>query len=145
MIKELEPFKFSTEIPLRWKDIDQFGHVNNANYLTLFEVARFYYCLEVNQWNWNKDKFIIASAHVDYLRPLFFPANAKIYLRIDDIGTKSFNFHYAITYLKNDVEKLAATGHTTQVMYDLDQQKTIPIPSHLLEQWKGYEKNLKFN
>lgn len=144
MIPQLEPFKFSTSIQLRWKDIDQFGHVNNANYLTFFEVARYYYCLEVNQWNWDSDKFIIASAQIDYLRPLFYPGDIKVYLRISDIGEKSFSFYYAITFLKNGVEKLSATGKTTQVMYDLKHQKTIPIPEHLLNQWQAYEKTEYF-
>lgn len=140
MISQLEPFKFSTTIQLRWKDIDQFGHVNNANYLTFFEVARFYYCLEVNNWNWDQDQFLIASAKIDYLRPLFYPGDIKVYLRISDIGEKSFSFYYAITYLKNGIEKLAALGQTTQVMFDLKNQKTIPIAARLTEQWGNYEK-----
>ena len=140
MIPQLVPFTFCCQIPLRWKDIDQFGHVNNANYLTFFEVARFYYCRDVNQWDWDQDQFLIASVKVDYLRPLFFPNNLNMYLRISDVGSKSFNFHYAITYLKNDVEKLAATGQSTQVMYDLRSQKSIEIPERLLNQWKAFEK-----
>jgi acyl-CoA thioesterase FadM len=40
-------------------------------------------------------------------------------LRIGDIGDKSFVFHYAITFEKNGIEKLAATGQSTQVFYDI--------------------------
>jgi len=140
MIPQLAPFNFQTTIQLRWKDIDQFGHVNNAVYLTYFETARYYYNRDVNQWDWNQDQYIIASIKVDYLRPIFYPGDIKVYLRIGDIGDKSFVFHYAITFEKNGIEKLAATGQSTQVFYDVRNQKTIPIPERIIKQWKAFEK-----
>jgi len=144
MISALEPFNFSTTIQLRWKDIDQFGHVNNAVYLTYFETARFYYNRDVNQWNWDEDQYIIASVKVDYLRPLFYPGDIKVYLRTTEVGEKSFCFHYAITFMKNGVEKLAATGQSTQVFFDLKNQKTIPIPERIVKQWEAFEKKEYF-
>ena len=140
MIPQLIPFQYSTTIQLRWKDIDQFGHVNNAVYLTYFETARYYYNRDVNQWDWNQDQYIIASIKVDYLRPIFYPGDIKVFLRIGDIGDKSFVFHYAITFEKNGIEKLAATGQSTQVFYDIRNQKTIPIPERIMKQWKAFEK-----
>lgn len=144
MISALVPFNFSTTIQLRWKDIDQFGHVNNAVYLTYFETARFYYNRDVNQWNWDEDQYIIASTKVDYLRPLFYPGDIKVYLRTSDVGEKSFCFHYAITFMKNGKEKLAATGQSTQVFFDLKNQKTIPIPERIVKQWEAFEKKEYF-
>lgn len=140
MLPQLEPFNFHATIQLRWRDIDQFGHVNNAVYLTYFEVARFYYNRDINQWNWNEDQYIIASAKIDYLRPIFYPGDIKIYLRTSDIGEKSFNFYYAITFERNGIEKIAAIGQTTQVFYDLKNQKTIPIPDRIVQQWEAFEK-----
>jgi acyl-CoA thioester hydrolase len=140
LIPQLLPFQYSTTIQLRWKDIDQFGHVNNAVYLTYFETARYYYNRDVNQWDWNQDQYIIASIKVDYLRPIFYPGDIMVYLRIGDIGDKSFVFHYAITFEKNGIEKLAATGQSTQVFYDVRNQKTIPIPERIIKQWKAFEK-----
>jgi acyl-CoA thioester hydrolase len=140
LIPQLLPFQYSTTIQLRWKDIDQFGHVNNAVYLTYFETARYYYNRDVNQWDWNQDQYIIASIKVDYLRPIFYPGDIMVYLRIGDIGDKSFVFHYAITFEKNSIEKLAATGQSTQVFYDVRNQKTIPIPERIIKQWKAFEK-----
>jgi acyl-CoA thioester hydrolase len=140
LISQLVPFQYSTTIQLRWKDIDQFGHVNNAVYLTYFETARYYYNRDVNQWDWNQDQYIIASIKVDYLRPIFYPGDIMVYLRIGDIGDKSFVFHYAITFEKNGIEKLAATGQSTQVFYDVRNQKTIPIPERIIKQWKAFEK-----
>ena len=144
MIAALEPFNFSTSIQLRWKDVDQFGHVNNAVYLTYFETARFYYNRDVNQWNWNEDQYIIAFVKVDYLRPIYYPGDIKVYLRTSDIGDKSFNFYYAITFEKNDIEKIAATGQSTQVFYDLKNLKTISLPNRIVKQWGDFEKKEHF-
>jgi acyl-CoA thioester hydrolase len=36
-------FKFSTHIEVRFRDLDALGHVNNAVYLTYFEIARLHY------------------------------------------------------------------------------------------------------
>ncbi|MCE2962008.1 MAG: acyl-CoA thioesterase [Chitinophagales bacterium] len=140
MIPQLAPFNFHTTIQLRWRDIDQFGHVNNAVYLTYFETSRFYYNRDVNNWDWNQDQYIIASVKVDYLRPIFYPGDIKVYLRTTNVGEKSFEFHYAITFERNGIEKLAATGQTTQVFYDLKNQKTIPIPERIVKQWQAFEK-----
>ena len=119
MIPQLLPFQYSTTIQLRWKDIDQFGHVNNAVYLTYFETARYYYNRDVNQWDWNQDQYIIASIKVDYLRPIFYPGDIMVYLRIGDIGDKSFVFHYAITFEKNGIEKLQVNPHKSFMMSEI--------------------------
>jgi acyl-CoA thioester hydrolase len=29
-----------TDVPVRWSDMDAYGHVNNARFLTLYEEAR---------------------------------------------------------------------------------------------------------
>lgn len=144
---KLSDFNYSTTIQLRWKDIDQFGHVNNAVYLTYFETARYYYNRDVNHWNWEEDQYIIASIKVDYLRPVFYPGDIKVYLRTSDIGDKSFSFYYAITFERNGIEKIAATGQSTQVMYDLKTQKTILIPERIINQWEKFEniEIFKFN
>lgn len=144
---KLSDFNYSTPIQLRWKDIDQFGHVNNAVYLTYFETARYYYNRDVNHWNWEEDQYIIASIKVDYLRPVFYPGDIKVYLRTSDIGDKSFSFYYAITFERNGIEKIAATGQSTQVMYDLKTQKTILIPERIINQWEKFEnvEIFKFN
>ena len=91
----LKDFKHKSEIQLRWKDIDQFGHVNNSNYLTFFEVARFNYCRDVCDWDWARDKFIIANISIDYLRPIFFPNKTFLYLRLYFYRTLN-EFHYLL-------------------------------------------------
>jgi len=60
-------------------------------------------------------------------------------LRVSEVGFKSFVFHYAIITKKNGIEKIAAIGKSTQVMYHLATQRTIPIPKRLIAQWQNFE------
>ena len=39
----MTPFKEKTQVQIRFKDIDSMGHVNNANHITYFELARLNY------------------------------------------------------------------------------------------------------
>ena len=39
-IHVVDDYPFHHEIRTRWKDMDSFGHVNNANYVTYIEDAR---------------------------------------------------------------------------------------------------------
>ena len=44
IVSWMPAFKFSTQIEVRFRDLDALGHVNNAVYLTYFEIARLHYC-----------------------------------------------------------------------------------------------------
>ena len=50
-----------TEIQVRFADIDVLGHVNNAIYLSYFEMTRVHYFNELlgESWDWKKKRCII--------------------------------------------------------------------------------------
>ena len=58
--------KHYTPIQIRFHDIDQLGHVNNANYLTYFEVARMAYfkTLVKKEIDWESTGLILANTSV---------------------------------------------------------------------------------
>jgi len=56
-----DEFQYKTLIPIRFADIDAFGHVNNAIYLTYFEIARSAYWEEVIKWDWEKVDLAISK------------------------------------------------------------------------------------
>ena len=53
-------FKHKTDIQIRFKDIDQLGHVNNANHITYFETSRVNYFKDVfkNETNWKETAIV---------------------------------------------------------------------------------------
>lgn len=138
--EEKAKYMFSMKLDIRWSDMDEMRHVNNAVYLTYFEQARVYYFQEACAWNWKEIGVILASAHVDYLRPVVFPNPTFAYVRTSRIGTKSFQLDYLITSIVNDVEELTTTGYTTMVLFDYDTNKSVAIPDFLRARIEGYER-----
>jgi acyl-CoA thioester hydrolase len=137
--EEKAKFVFKMKLDIRWSDMDEMRHVNNAVYLTYFEQARVYYFQEACNWNWKEIGVILASAHVDYLRPVVFPNPTYAYVRTSKIGNKSFQLDYLVTSFVNGVEELTTVGYTTMVLFDYENNKSVSIPDFLRARIVGYE------
>ncbi len=106
----------------RYADYDTAGHVNNASYLTYFEIAR--------QRAWtdvlgqpDAPDFIVAEAAVRYMSPAKLGEPLDIEMTTSEVRTKAWVWTYRIT----SGERLVAEGRTTQVMYDYAAARSIPI------------------
>ncbi|QNL50068.1 acyl-CoA thioesterase [Olivibacter sp. SDN3] len=125
----LEDFKFRTPVEIRFIDLDAFRHVNNAIYLTYCEVARTKYWQEVIKWDWNLMGIIIASATIDYIKPLTLKDQLLIYVRTSKVGNKSFELAYILTSESQKGITIHAKAKTTCVCIDYNTNKTSLIPS----------------
>ena len=140
-MKDLEGFRFSKELQLRWNDMDALGHANNAIFITYFETGRAYYMLEaVPSWDWHKNMFLIANVNVNFQKELLLMAqNPAVWMRTTKIGSKSFTLEYVITSEKNGEYVYHASGTTTQIMFDMKQRKTLVIESWIKKGLTEYE------
>ncbi|MDB5120010.1 MAG: thioesterase [Sphingobacteriales bacterium] len=127
-IKALEGFNFKTSIFIRFADIDLFGHVNNALYLTYFEIARTAYWKEIINWNWDVMGIIIANAEISYLKPIRLNDEIRAYVKTSNIGKTSFTLKYVLVKVANGEEELCTTGSTICVTFDYVNNKPAPIP-----------------
>ena len=127
-MSELTEFHYKTPIAVRFADIDAFGHVNNAVYLTYFEIARSSYWDEVVNWDWNKMGIIIGRAEIDYLKPIALNDRVFAYVRTSRIGKSSFDLDYALVKIKNGIEELCTTGSTVCVTFDYQENSSAIIP-----------------
>ena len=112
------------EFKTRWKDIDSFGHVNNAVFLTYIEDARIMY---FKRWNVTEKKrsLIVASIKIDYLRQIEHPSDLIVGQKISRIGNSSFDIQSAI-FLNND-PKPTANSVVSCVCFDYEQSKSVPV------------------
>ena len=119
--------KFTSKVFVRWADLDAFGHVNNAVYLTYSELARV-------EWGGKqfapKDpgsvlvEMTVAHSEVDYLLPITkFGVDYDVNLWVESIGNTSFTMAYEVT--RDGV--VFAKMKTVQVMIDLAKMKSRPI------------------
>ncbi len=130
----MSTFKHRTPIQIRFKDVDALGHVNNANHLTYFELARMQYSEDVlGKIDWSKNGFILASVKLDYKRPILLNDRVFVLSRTSKSGTKSFEMEHQIIRVEEDgSETLLAFGTNVIVCMEYATMKTIPVP----EEWK---------
>lgn len=126
---------------VRWDDIDAFGHVNNAKYLTYIQEARF-------QWSWyqyaSKNEkptlveMVVANAEVDFLVPIY--EGGRFYdvtLWVDSIGNSSFTLGYEVI---GDNGVIHAKVKTVQVAVSMETKKSRPLTEPEREFLKQYLK-----
>jgi acyl-CoA thioester hydrolase len=133
--------KHKATIQIRFADTDMLGHVNNANYLTYMELARMSYFNEVvgDVVDWNKEGVILAKATIDYRRPIYLTDTLFIYLTVDHISSKSFNFSYKFVVEKEGEETTCSEGSTIMVCFDYQENKSIVMPDKWKERILKYE------
>ena len=129
-----EKFKHTIRPEIRFVDVDAFGHVNNAHYLTYFEQARVKYFDDIVDWpyDWSRQGIILARAEINYVMPLLFRDEVIVMTRCSRIGTKSFDMEYRMVKENEGKEILLADGMTVMVAFDYKANHSIAIP----DSWK---------
>ncbi|WP_117208503.1 acyl-CoA thioesterase [Allorhizocola rhizosphaerae] len=121
--------------PLRWSDLDAYGHVNNARFLTLYEEARvammFVNAREAGLTSF-EEGIVVARHEVDYLRPVDYGDPVRIELWIDEMRPSRFTIAYELF----DGDLLASRAKSVLVPYDLVRQR----PRRLTEQEQAFLK-----
>lgn len=138
-LEVLKEFRFKMPIYVRWSDLDEVGHVNNAVYLTYIEQNRIHYFEESVQWDWKKVGIILANVNINYVRPLFYPENTFVYMRINKIGTKSLETEHIIVVEKDGKTELVSRATTVLVTYDYQANTSMTIPKEIREKLETYE------
>jgi len=122
----------TVRLPLetRYNDYDTKGHVNNALYLTYFEMARVRAWLDVVGGDPDAP-FILAEATVRFVKPANIGIPLGIEIETSEIRTRAWVWRYRVLDMRD--ESLVAEGSTVQVMYDYAAGSPVPIPAHIRE------------
>jgi acyl-CoA thioester hydrolase len=111
-----------------FRDIDAYGHVNNAVFFTWFEWVRTLLWFELTAFGTATDiGFIVAHAECDYRQPVFLEP-VDLCIRVGAIGRSSFETLYEIRKAKGEV---AATGKVVVVLFDWERNAKKPIGDEL--------------
>jgi acyl-CoA thioester hydrolase len=128
MAENLSNYKYKTPISIRFSDMDAYGHVNNAVYLTYFEIARSNYWRDIIEWNWNQNGIILGRSEINYLKPLTLNDQIVCYVRTTRIGNSSFDVMHVLVKVTPNGEEICTTGKTVCISYDYTANKSVPIP-----------------
>ena len=113
--------KFVHHSPLRWSDMDAYGHVNNARFLTLYEEARvalFFTAAKQIGLKSFSDGIVITRDEVVYLRPVDNGDPVRIELWVEEIRPSRFTVVYELL----DADVVASRARSVCVPFNLDQQ-----------------------
>ncbi len=136
----IKHYKYKTEIPIRFSDMDMFGHANNAVYLTYFEQARSNYWNDIINWDWKATGIIVAKAQVDYVKPIVLNEKIFAYVKTSRLGNSSWDIEYVLVCEKEDgSEAIRTMGKTVQVAIDYSTNKPTPIPKKERDLMKQYD------
>ncbi len=111
------------KVQVRLNDLDSMGHVNNAVYLTYFEMGRvdffnrFFEGLDPSNAG-----FVLVHSEVDYRKPIFLDSKVEVVTRITKLGNTSFTFTHDLID-SDDPERNFATGITVGVPVDSEGRK----------------------
>ncbi|HEX6970122.1 MAG TPA: thioesterase family protein [Micromonosporaceae bacterium] len=122
--------RFVYQCALRWSDLDAFGHVNNARYLTLLEEARaalLFLGAAADGVEAFSAGVVIARHEIDYLRPVGYVVRergqqvptVRVELWVTDLRPSRFTIGYELF----DGETLACRARSVLVPFDLDRQR----------------------
>lgn len=120
----------TSRIPVRWGDMDAFGHVNNTLFFRYFEQARIDALFAALPEGWPEDGApILAATSAEFKRPVHFPATALVRTYGAPPGRSSFVHRYELT-LEEDPETVYATCEARLVWVDTD-GRPAPLPDAL--------------
>ena len=128
--------KLSIDLPVQFRDIDVMGHVNNATYLQYMETARVELARKFGQVREGfRAGFIIASARVEFKKPIRDERRITVSVWVSRIGDRSWDLDYSI-HAPRGVQY--AVGRTTQVAYDYKTRATVRISAKLKKELAKY-------
>lgn len=118
----------TARIPVRWGDMDFYGHVNNTVYFRFLEQARVEwieqagYAVDPNR----ESGPVVINASCTFLRPVNYPATVIVKLYAGDVGRSSVMTWYEL-FVEGE-EGLYAEGSSKVVWMDMTSNKSVPIP-----------------
>jgi acyl-CoA thioester hydrolase len=132
-------FRFRTPIEVRFRDLDALGHVNNAVYLTYFEIARsaYFAALRGRPLGVEDIGVVVAEASCRYRSPAFYGERLIAEVATVALRSRSFELRYRITVEEGG--RLVAEGHTVQVAYDQRAKRTVVLSAAFRQAVESFE------
>jgi len=144
--KNLNLFKHTYDIIVRFNEVDMLHIVNNAVYFNYLEQARIAYAKDLGILPeqgiaFDGSAFYMARNEINYLKVALFEDRLRIYSRIYYIKHISFGFDHVVEQMKD--KKIIAEGSGTLVHVNPVTKKSIPLPKDFVDKVKKFEKNVE--
>ncbi|MGY1814796.1 acyl-CoA thioesterase [Blastococcus sp. SYSU D00820] len=126
--------RHTVQVPMRWSDMDAYGHVNNVVFLQYFEMARvdlFFERASLEERTGLRRGTVVAAHDIQYKQPVVYSARPlDVHIWVSGVRAAAFTCHYELV----DHGRLAVTGSTLLVPFDF----TINRPRRLTQDEKEF-------
>ncbi|HCY62861.1 MAG TPA: thioesterase [Oxalobacteraceae bacterium] len=123
----------TAHIPIRWGDLDAFGHVNNTIFFRFMEQARVEWLESCGMpMDGGGQGPVIVNAHCTFLRQLKYPGEVEVRTFAGQPGRSSFET-YVEMRRADQPDLLVAEGGAKIVWVDYAMEKSVPLPQDLRE------------
>lgn len=120
-------FKHVAPVQIRFSDVDQYGHMNNSVYFSLYDLAKTSYFQDVfGNEEWKNFNVVVANINADFLAPVFFSDKLIIETAVIHLGHKSFTLLQRAINQASSVLKCQC--RTVLVGYDVATKEPVNIP-----------------
>lgn len=131
-------FKHTVPLQLRFNDVDKFGHVNNAVYLTFYDLGKTDYfgsvCPNVD---WERDAIVVVHIDVDFMSQIFSTDHIAVQTAVTAIGTKSFELAQRV--IDTESNEVKCVCRSTMVTYDLIEHQSKALTKEWVDAICAYE------
>jgi acyl-CoA thioester hydrolase len=118
----------STELDVRWGDLDAFNHVNNAVYLDYIQEARLRWLVTLaDGWHDADIHPVVVNTTCNYRNAIVWPTRLRIDLSVARIGETSATMSHRIVDA-NDPDLLYSDGHVVMVWISRITGSTVSLP-----------------
>lgn len=134
-------FPLRVAISVQFRDLDAFGHVNNAVYFSYFETGRIAYVQAImgRPLTLADLPIVVVDAACRYRSPALLGEQLELGVRVSHIRRSSFACEYALH--APDTGRLIAEGRSIQSMFDHRNGKVIALDPEIrarIERFEGH-------
>lgn len=120
----------TTTMPIRWGDMDAYGHVNNTVYFRYMEQARVEWIEGLNVVvRPGGEGPVIINASCTFMVPMTYPGEVEVKTFVGKPGRSSVETWVELRLVGDDT--LYAEGASKVVWMDTQTGKSVPIPPHV--------------
>jgi len=116
----------TVEIQVRFRDLDAYGHVNNAVYMSYLEVSRVELIHDLFMRDMaNNIQYLLISVKLDYLQPILLNDKVFVHCKFDEPGKVRFKVKYN---LHNGEGKVFAKGYSEHALFNGNTNRPMRLP-----------------
>jgi len=130
-MSEAKKHVYTANIPLRWCDMDAFGHINGSVYFSYIEQARVMWWEMLGYQTVKQDIGpVIVTAECQFLKQMFYPGELDIKVYVSKPSRASYMIYYDIGMI-GESDVIYATASTKVVWVDYKAGKSVRLPDEM--------------